>query len=778
MTGLFFLDWSILSLSLFNASLMLWLAFTIALNAERPGALAFRASGQPAPPWGTALISVSLLLGGLFFISHSAILTFDLNLVSRGLNFWWRIGWWPVLALPLAWYVLVLWYSGFWGDRATALHRRHRPWLRVVVALSLLLVLLVLFANPLPALGPLPRTSLLGPLSLGGVPLLILAYPLFIFVCVGLALDALLRPGPTGRMLGDQARRRARPWLASASGLLLAVSVLVAWVMLWLVRRLGASPAAPLVLDSALARTIAWFDLAIASLIGLALLLLGQALVAYEVFTGKTLPRRGLLRFWRNAVVLAAGYSLAAGWSLTLHLRSVYIVLLSAVLLSVFYALFSWRAYAERERYMRQLRPFVAGQPLYAHLLDQARAAPGSAGPAGAPDGAPVGTAETAAATVTFRALCRDVLGTRLAYLVPLGPSAALAGTPLIYAEAGAPAPPASGLPALAALAGQAHSRHAAPFAVDPAEAGGASLALPLWGQGGTGASGLLGLLLLGDKSDGGLYTQEEIDIARAGGERLIDALASAELARRLVVLQRQRLAESQVVDQRTRRVLHDDVLPQLHAALLHLHALPPAADGAGPAAEAQSLLAGAHRQLAELLRELPAGPLPAVDGLGLAGALRRLVDTEFSRAFDTVAWDVPPAAEARARTMPALAAEVVFYAAREALRNAARYGRGAAQSRPLHVVLRLEDAGPAGLVLTVEDDGPGLSPDPKLRALGIFGPPTLHPAPADTAGTGQGLALHGTLLAVVGGTLAVESEPGAFTRVRLTLPPGALAAQ
>jgi signal transduction histidine kinase len=751
MTGLFLLDWSIISLSLFNSSLMLWLAATIALNAERPSATA---AGRAAPAWGTALIAGSLLMGGMFFVSHSAILAFDLNTVSRGLNFWWRVGWWPVLALPLAWYVLVLWYSGYWGERDTALRRRHRPWLRASGVFALVLVLLVWFANPLPALGPLPRTSLLGPLSLGGVPLLILAYPIFILLCVGLALDALLRPGPTGRMLGDLARRRARPWLAAASGLLLLVSVLVAAVMLWIVRRLSGDPTQPLILDASLALTVAWFDLAISGLIALALLLLGQALVAYEVFTGKTLPRRGLLRFWRNAVVLAAGYGLVAGWSLTLQLRPVYVVLLSTILLSAFYALFSWRAYAERERYMRQLRPFVAGQPLYAHLLEEAHASPAGEGPAS--------TAETAAATISFRALCREVLGARLAYLVPLGPSAALAGEPLVYAGPGAPPPPAGGLASLAALAGQVHSRQDPLLAIEPAQAGGAQVAIPLWSQGGASQSGgnagsLLGLLLLGEKSDGGLYTQEEIDIARAGGERLIDALAGAELARRLLALQRQRLAESQVLDQRTRRVLHDDVLPQLHAALLHLHALPPQP----AAAEAQSLLAGAHRQLSELLRELPAGPAPGVGGLGLADALRRLVSVEFPRAFDAVAWDVTPEAEARARALPPLAAEVLFYAAREAVRNAARHGRGADPAQPLNLRLGLHATEPDGLALTVEDNGPGLAAAPV--------------AVEKSAGAGQGLALHGTLLAVVGGTLALESEPGAFTRVRLTLPAGTI---
>ena len=60
---------------------------------------------------------------------------------------------------------------------------------------------------------------------------------------------------------------------------------------------------------SALAVTLAWFDLVIAALIGLAVMLLGQAIVAYEVFTGATLPRRGFARYWRNAIILGAGYS-------------------------------------------------------------------------------------------------------------------------------------------------------------------------------------------------------------------------------------------------------------------------------------------------------------------------------------------------------------------------------------------------------------------------------------------------------------------------------------
>ena len=52
---------------------------------------------------------------------------------------------------------------------------------------------------------------------------------------------------------------------------------------------------------------------------------------------------------------------------------------------------------------------------------------------------------------------------------------------------------------------------------------------------------------------------------------------------------------------------------------------------------------------------------------------------------------------------------------------------------------------------------------------------PVIGEVPVDyrrEQGGGNGLALHSTMMAVVGGTLAVESEVGSYTRVILTLPP------
>jgi signal transduction histidine kinase len=148
----------------------------------------------------------------------------------------------------------------------------------------------------------------------------------------------------------------------------------------------------------------------------------------------------------------------------------------------------------------------------------------------------------------------------------------------------------------------------------------------------------------------------------------------------------------------------------------------------------------------------MPATAAPALSRLGLVGALRQAVADEFASAFDGVAWQVEAEAEQAAQALPPLAAEVVFYAAREAMRNAARYGHGEDVARPLH--LQVAVACRDGLEIRVEDDGVGFT------------------AGSETQGErGQGLALHSTLMAVVGGWLAVESAPGAHTRVTLTLP-------
>jgi signal transduction histidine kinase len=249
----------------------------------------------------------------------------------------------------------------------------------------------------------------------------------------------------------------------------------------------------------------------------------------------------------------------------------------------------------------------------------------------------------------------------------------------------------------------------------------------------------------LGPKRNGGLFAQEEIEIARNVSERLIDTRASAEIARRLMDLQRQRLVESQVIDRQTRRVLHDEVLPQLHTVLLSL-------SGTGSENQAAlDTLSSTHRQISNLLRDLPIVTSPEVSRLGLIAALQKTVEKEFPDAFEQVIWEIPNEAISRFKQISALSSEVVYFAAREAIRNAAHHGR-------------------------VKDICPSLKISTNHRA------PTWEivieneflensDTPTNKTGSHQGLAIHSTMMAVIGGELSFEQVPGEVTRVVLRVP-------
>jgi signal transduction histidine kinase len=748
------LDWAIRAISLFNTIILLWLGLTVSLNAERRR-------------WGTYVASSGLLLGALVFAIHSIVLEHIFSAFTTQLAFWWRLIWPPFILSPYLWYLVIGWYTGVWragrSTRATPMKNggtaneseraeagpcerptrarvaepseakrsrqkaqprpelraesRQRLWLTVLSALGAAALGLSLVARLFPTYDDLTHYPQPAALFPGGISVLLLFYPAYGVLCFILSLAALRHPGGSDRFMGDLARLRARPWLIGASVALLAVTLCAGGIIIGLLHGIQSrqitftAPTMP--------TTLMIFDALVAGLIALAVVLMGQGVVAYEIFTGKTLPRGGLARHWRRSLILAGGYSILVGGCLELPVDSMYPLVLATTLTATFYALLTWRLYLEHERGISQLRPFVASQRIYEQLLT------------------PAPTPEVNIAA-PFSALCEGVLGAKVAYLEALGPLAPLAGAPLAY-------PATASLPttALAGLNARFQSPQEICTPLDPAEAGGAVWAVPLWSE-----RGLIGVLLLGEKRDGSLYTQEEIELARATGERLIDTQASAAMAQRLMTLQRERLAESQIIDQRTRRVLHDEVLAHLHTALLKLTSSAQADENA----EVVALLGEMHHQIANLLHAIPTTTTREVVRLGLLGALRQAMEYELGAAFTRVTWQIEPAAEQAARLLQPLVAEVVFCAAREAIRNAARYGRSDDPKRPLSLMLSL--SWQQGLQLAVEDDGVGL-----------------EASHAPAKGSGQGLALHSTMMTVIGGSLTAESVPGGSTTIRLTIP-------
>src|SRR5581483_7839412 len=220
---------------------------------------------------------------------------------------------------------------------------------------------------------------------------------------------------------------------------------------------------------------------------------------------------------------------------------------------------------------------------------------------------------------------------------------------------------------------------------------------------------------------------------------------------------------------------LHDEILPRLHAALLTLGTAAPlvragARDDShaepNAVAEAAGQITDAHREIANLLRSMPSTMAPRIAQAGLLGALRQVIDGELAGSFETVTWDVSADVDEAIRAMQPLPAEVLFGAAREAVRNAAHYGRDGDPGRPLHLVVAASMAN-GDFQMRVEDDGVGLAgsheAQPRPMDDGWAGDPTPR--------SGQGLGLHSTMMAVIGGTLTAESAPDSGTRVTLTLP-------
>ncbi len=710
MTNQFVLDWATVSVSLFNTSLLLWLGLTVFLNAERR-------------TWGVWLIEEGLLLGALFFICHTFIIAHEVSpsgmISGNSLDFWWRVGWYPVILAPFLWYIVILWYTGFWDDRQSRLYKRHRLWWKLISAGALLLVSLISFAHPLPTYTELARLDLSLTNTFQGIPLLFIIFPPFAILCVILPIDALRIPQPSRRMMGDLARQRTRPWLVGTSLLLLVVVTFVTVFVIWLViHSQQVSYSAPPVHG-----TIVIFDLILESFIAIAIILLGQAIVAYEVFTGKSLPRRGFLRHWRNTVILAEGIPILIGWSLTYPALPIYSLLLTALMVIIFYALFSWRSFAEREEYITRLRPFVSSQSLMRQLIsteDQSYSR----------------------ANTLFEAVCDNVLNTSHAYIIPLGSLAPLVDTPLTF-------PPTKSFTPIHIHSDLFSSPETQIVALPAEDYQGLHWAIPLWAE-----RGLIGALLLGKKHENSLYTQEEIEIAQTSAERIVDMLAGEQMARRLMTLQRRRLTETRVLDLRTRRVLHDDILPTLHTAVLSLSTI----SRDNPAAQnAIQAMSDVHAQISDLIHTASQTSLSSSNGSNLNSSLQTYVEEEFSHEFNQIQWDLKPNLPA----LDPLAQEVLFGAIREVIRNAALHGRGDDPKRSLNLTITANQDD--DLSIDIIDDGVGHA----------YHAPNGKSKPKQ--GSGGGLALHSTMLAIVGGYLTMETAPNGGTHVVISIPNSSL---
>lgn len=238
------------------------------------------------------------------------------------------------------------------------------------------------------------------------------------------------------------------------------------------------------------------------------------------------------------------------------------------------------------------------------------------------------------------------------------------------------------------------------------------------------------GLLFLGQKINGGLYSEEEIETARTVVSWMLSSLISESNSLILGSLQKKHIEDQRISDYKTRRMLHDEILPEIHSSILILSRV----QNESAFLEQIRLLTDLHKRISSFLRELPDTSLE-IQRLGLIDALIRRTDSEFETSwFD---WSYDPGLQERFPISKPETLEVLFYACRESIRNAVKYSEEGERKR-ISVSFFEKNTDKKGILIQIKN---------RIERR----------RNSSVQSAGQGLKIHSALLKVFGGHLTLE---------------------
>ncbi len=782
----------LLALSIFNLVAFLWLAFTVWLNGDRKA-------------WIARLGVVGLGLSALFFFIHALLISGSPvqqdGVVSQ--DFLWHLIWLPALGVPYIWFAIGLYYAALINQG----WRRRRPYLLVFGALPGVTVLVFLLLNPSTftyagALRLIVYNDAFNDIRNGVFSPPVLLSLLFLCYVTFCAIAPWFTIGRIARLLRafwhflQRRTRRERglryalidafwddprdkesleephlSWHLARPGLLLAALLMVLLtttlgvlviqsIITWLRHPYATvAPDAPVsggLINSAIfPMNLLILDLCATGAVALVILLIGYSIMRHGILIERSLSRRGFLEQWRGTVIVATGVSIFIVILVNVTHSSPGGLLIITSLATGAYALFTWSSYTAHDRYIALLGPFVRSTSLR-HWLNT-----------------DLQKTEQDLEDLFYH-LCHTVLGVQCAYLAVLAGSVRRRFSyrwPVSSLANGALFSPVGDKKLLEKgeevrkRTGASETPSRIQLFVD--EAPMICWVLPIYDE-----RGLVATLYLGPRKDGAALTDEDMNLAHACGQRILDTLGDHEAMQAVAGLLRRRIVDVKLLGAQQRRVLHDEILPQMHLALLQLETLrshpgngnvPSSGDSdtrAQAVDETIALISDTHRRLAAMMRVTAPSAPHRLEQDGMISAIRTMLDQDFQYAFDEVEWCVSDETAASIdEVMPPAIAELVFAAVQEALRNAARHGRGMDEHRHLRLFFKaLWNNVDHSLEVIVTDDGVGISA-----------------ANSATSGTGGGLLTHSALLAIAGGSLTIKSSPGAGVTVRILLPAGSL---
>src|SRR6266568_1372903 len=297
-------------------------------------------------------------------------------------------------------------------------------------------------------------------------------------------------------------------------------------------------------------------DMLATGAVALIILLVGYCVVRHGILIERPLARRGFFEQWRGIVIVATAVAIFIALLVTFTRSPLGSLLLITSLATGVYALFTWSSYTAHDRYIALLGPFLRSTNVR-HWLNT-----------------DLQKTEQGLEDLFFH-LCRDALAVQCARLTVMAGSVRRtfsyrwpegAREQSLYAV---PKPRPKFRHGVSSI--RAGKGNLAPARVQLTINGQPMICwvLPIYDE-----LGLVAMLYLGPREDGGAFTDEDMNLAHACGQRILDALGDHEAMQAVAGLLRRRIVDVKLLGAQQRRILHDDILPQMHLALLRLETL------------------------------------------------------------------------------------------------------------------------------------------------------------------------------------------------------------
>ncbi|TGM53460.1 ATP-binding protein [Leptospira adleri] len=660
----------ICSLFLFQSSLLLWLSSTTYVNLEKRDRSATFTIG--------ILISASFLFGFFSWIGK-----FGLFEVSGYPAVYFFPGIFGLILIPFGWFFIILWFVGFLN------HRRIYRWIFrfLIIAQVFAYGFFIFWTRKFD-----PNISLFEFWNI--VPFSFrLSYLIYILICILVPIVALKSFRISKQILPEIARQKAVPYLSLTSFFLFGVLILV--FFLFLGKGLGIS-ADPVLESQRRPMLFYGFLIGIQLFVAAAILVLGKALISYEVFTGRILPKISLRSEWKNAIL---GFLLLSG--IYAAFASVGFQKIELFLCASYVYIFSRTILLKKNKDLRLKENSILRSIMIPEEISDRRTS----------DGKEIQIRFQR----SFEILCSKILETSKAFFIN---DSRIPFIPDVFLQFPKTAESSQKIEfkysnlvfngeGLAYLSDENPHRYVLCLKVENDHSG-------------------AGFLFLGQKVDGGLYAEEEIEIAKAAIAWMLNSLFVESNSQTLSSLQRKHMEEQRIADYKTRQILHDEILPEIHSSILELSQIP----SNTIISEQIQILTGLHKKVSGFLRELPDTSLE-IQRIGLIDALIRLSGSEFETSW--FEWNYDSKLEKKFPITKPEILEILFYACRESIRNAVRYS-GEEKEKKISISFLEKD----GILIRIVNN----ISKKETRVL-------------ETAG--QGLRIHSALLKVFGGFLTLE---------------------